>query len=162
MDEVGENLIIRKARPCEAEEIWRVTRRAYEPYRGRIKPEFQALRVSVSTIRREIRLKRRVYGVALLDDRIVATLRYRRWRSHLGLSRLAVLPEYQGAGIGKKMMEWAEQQARRLGVRELRGEVRAALPHLLEYYKRMGYRPFARRSGRGYKGYLIAVKKRLP
>lgn len=155
------DVVIRRATSDEAEAVWRVTRLAYEQYRGVIRPEFTALSVTVSAIRRDIRLRRCVYGIAICDGEIVGTLRYRRWRRHLGLSRLAVHPEYRGRGIGTKLMEWAERQARRLGVPELRGEVRAALPHLVDYYRAMGFRTIGRRSGRGYKGYLIVMRKRV-
>jgi len=161
MDPNLEGVTIRRARSNEAEQIWHVTRAAYALYRGRVRPEFRALRTTAAAIRREIRTGRRVYGVAVHEDKVVATIRYRRWRYHLGLSRLAVLPEYQRFGLGRMMMQWAEERARKLRVREVRGEVRTVLPELLEYYKRMGYRPFARRSGRGYSGYLIAVRKRV-
>lgn len=161
MGDVADDVAIRRAWAHEAEEICQVTRLAFEPYRGKIRPPFGALSVTATTIRKEIRLGRRVYGVAVVDGMIVATLRYRQWPTHLGLSRLAVSPEYQCHGLGTRMMQWAEGEARRLGVKELRGEVRAVLPDLLEYYRRMGFRPFARRSGRGYRGYLVAVKKRV-
>lgn len=161
MEGLDAELEIRKATPGDALAIWMVTRLAYAPYRGKIKPEFTALRVTVATIRREIRSRSRVYGVAVYDGRIVGTIRYRRWKRHLGLSRLAVLPDYQGRGIGKRLVAWAEEQARRLGVPEVRGEVRAALPHLYDYYCALGFESFARRSGRGYRNYLIAMRKRV-
>lgn len=161
VEEHTDGLIIRRARSDEAEAIWRLTRLAYAPYRGKIRPTFGALKVRLSTVRREIRTRSRIYGVGLLNGRIVATIRYRKRPRYLGLSRLAVHPDYQARGIGTAMLRWAEGEALRCGVRELRGDVRAAMPHLLDFYRRLGYRPFARRSKRGYPGYLIAVKKKL-
>ena len=40
---------------------------AYAPYRGKIRPTFGALRVRLSTVRREIRTRSRIYGVGLLN-----------------------------------------------------------------------------------------------
>lgn len=161
VEELSGELIIRRARSDEARDIWRLTRLAYAPYRGKIRPTFGALRVRLSTVRREIRTGKRTYGVAILDGKIVATLRYRKRARYLGLSRLAVHPDFQDRGIGTAMLKWAEAEALRRGVRELRGDVRAAMPHLLAFYRRLGFRPFARRSKRGYPGYLIAVKKKV-
>src|SRR5690625_2035719 len=87
---------IGRASLSEARDIWRVTRIAYAPYRGKIKPTFGALRVSVGAIRHQIRTGSRVYIVARHEGKVVGTLRYRRCRRYLGLSRLAVLPGYQG------------------------------------------------------------------
>lgn len=161
MEEHIGDLIIRRARPDEARDIWRLTRLAYAPYKGKIRPTFGALKVRLSTVRKEIRTRSRIYGVALCDGQIVATIRYRKRARYLGLSRLAVHPDFQARGIGTAMLKWAEAEALRCGVRELRGDVRAAMPDLLAFYKRLGFRPFARRSRRGYPGYLIAVKKRV-
>lgn len=161
LEDLCEEFVIRRAYSREAEEIWSVTRLAYEPYRGKIRPMFQALKVSVATIRHEIRTRKCVYGVALCNGRVVATLRYRRRGRYLALARLAVHPEFQQRGLGKLMLAWAEDEARRCNVFEVRGEVRRALPHLLEFYRKLGFRSYARRSRRGYRGYLIAVKKRV-
>lgn len=159
----GAEIVIRfgRAMVSEARDIWRVTRIAYAPYKGVIKPTFGALRVTVGAIRHQIRTGKYFYIVARHEDRVIGTLRCRKRRGYLGLSRLAVLPEYQRNGIGRRLMEWAEEEARRLGLRRLRGEVRAVMPDLLRYYRRMGYRPIGRRSRKGYPGYLIIVQKRL-
>lgn len=150
-----------RATASEARDIWRVTRIAYAPYKGIIKPTFGALRVTEKAIRYQIRTGKYIYLVARHEGRVVGTLRCRKRGRYLGLSRLAVLPDYQRHGIGRRLMEWAEDEARRLGLRRLRGEVRAVMPDLLRYYRRMGYRPIGRRSRKGYPGYLIIVQKRL-
>ncbi len=54
------------------------------------------------------------------------------------VSRLAVLPGSRGHGVGRRLMAWVEDEARRLGVRVLRGEVRTVLKDVLQYYR--GYR----------------------
>lgn len=152
---------IGRAMAAEARDIWRVTRIAYAPYKGVIKPTFGALRVTAGAIQHQIRTGKFLYIVARDEGRVIGTLRCRKRRRYLGLSRLAVLPDYQRHGIGRRLMEWAEDEARRLGLRRLRGEVRAVMPDLLRYYRRMGYRTIGRRSRRGYPGYLIIVQKRL-
>jgi predicted N-acetyltransferase YhbS len=152
---------IKRARPTDAEKIWQVTRKAFLPYKDIIKPDFGALNVSVSAIRRQIATKQRKYVGVWFQGRLVATLRYKKYAKYLALSRLAVLPEYQNHGLGRMLMQWIEKEALRLGVKETRGDVRTALPGLLEYYQKMGYQPYKMRSVPGYKNYLVAIKKRL-
>lgn len=150
-----------RAREEDADAIWRVTRAAYAPYRGRVRPPYGALRVTRRAIRFQIATGKRTYGVAKLGGKVVGVVRYRRRRRHIGISRLAVLPEYQGLGIGRRLLAWVETEARRLGVRELRAEVRTAVPEMQRYYERQGFRPIGYRSHPQQPNYLRIMRKRL-
>lgn len=159
------SLHIRRARVTEARDIERVLKLAYEQYRGKIEPPLQALSARASQIAREMRMPNRGYLVALLDGQLVGTLRYRKSRHGgrrvLRLSRLAVDPRARRNGIGRRLMQEAESLALQWGADELRGNVRAALSTLLDYYASMGYRAVGRRSKPGYPRYLIIISKRL-
>lgn len=159
------SLQIRRAKVTEARDIERVLKQAYEQYRGKIEPPLQALSARASQIVKEIRTPNRGYLVALLDGQLVGTLRYRKTRQDgrrvLCLSRLAVDPGARRRGIGRRLMQEAESLARQWGITELRGNVRAALSTLLDYYASMGYRALGRRSKPGYPRYLIVIGKRL-
>lgn len=158
--------VIRGAKPGDARAIEEVIQRAYAEYRGRVKPPFQALSATAEEIAAEIRTPGRGYLVAEVVHGIVGALRYRRMkvagRRVMELSRLAVDPDYRQLGIGTRLMAEAERRALRAGITELRGNVRAALGSLLDYYGRMGFRPLGRRSKPGYPRYLIVIGKRLP
>lgn len=172
MDAGGEHLmdqpeaIIRGARPGDARAIEEVIQRAYAEYRGRVKPPFQALSATAEEIAAEIRVPGRGYLVAEVGPDIVGALRYRRMKVNgrrvMELSRLAVDPDYRQLGLGRRLMAEAERRALRAGITELRGNVRAVLKGLLDYYGRMGFRPLGRRSKPGYPRYLIVIGKRLP
>jgi len=52
----------------------------------------------------------------------------------------AVRPEQQGSGLGRQMLDEAEQRARRWGARELHMTVIVQREELIAYYVRRGYR----------------------
>lgn len=55
--------------------------------------------------------------------------------------QFAVLPELQGYGIGSRMMEILENEAKKIeGVTELALDTSEKAYHLIEYYKKRGYR----------------------
>lgn len=60
-------------------------------------------------------------------------------RLYLGM--LSVWPELQGQGIGKILLQAAEERARRLGCRAVYMRVLTPRHELLAWYERHGYRP---------------------
>src|SRR5690606_21042530 len=116
---------------------------------------------------RDIRTPGRGYLVACLeeDGTIVGASRYRRlwirgkwvWEG----SNLAVDPDYRGRGIGHRLLEASEAMARRAGITETRGYVRRSMPHMLEFYKKLGHRVLGYRSKPGYPRYAWVTGKRL-
>lgn len=57
----------------------------------------------------------------------------------LYISGLAVLPEYRGRGLGERLMNFAEQKARQLGLQKISGIAFEDNP-ACRLYERMGYR----------------------
>ena len=58
---------------------------------------------------------------------------------HLLLENVAVLPAEQGRGTGSQLLEFAENQARQLGMPEIRLYTNEAMTENLGYYRRRGY-----------------------
>lgn len=54
--------------------------------------------------------------------------------------QLAVDPQHQGAGIGRMLLERAEQWAKESGFVELAMDTAEQATHLIELYARLGYR----------------------
>ena len=63
---------------------------------------------------------------------------YRESACHI--SMLAVRPEWQDAGLGRRMLEFAETEARARGARAARMSVVSIRIALIEWYERRGYR----------------------
>ena len=90
-------------------------------------------------------------ALARLDDRFVGCMRLATGPDGLHVRRLAVEPAFQGRGVGRALMAWAEAEARRRGYGEVRLGVRLALPRLLEFYRRLGYEIEAEHAHPGYR-----------
>ena len=69
---------------------------------------------------------------------------------HLLLENVAVDPAQQGAGVGGRLLALAEEQARLMGLPEVRLFTNAAMTENLEYYPRRGYRQTHRAEQDGY------------
>lgn len=78
--------------------------------------------------------------VAEQTGRVVAILVLEPEADHLLLENLAVDPDQQGSGIGQELLRLAEQQARLLGLAEVRLYTNEAMTENLAYYSRRGYR----------------------
>jgi ribosomal protein S18 acetylase RimI-like enzyme len=94
----------------------------------------------------------RVVGLLVTQDR----------DDHLFLDTIAVAPDTQGSGFGKRLMARAEADAVELGLAEIRLYTNEAMTENLTFYPRLGYRETARATDEGYRRvfYVKAVDLR--
>lgn len=78
---------------------------------------------------------------------------------HLLLDNIAVLPGRQGRGIGRRLMAFAEDEARRRGVPEVRLYTHALMHENLRLYPRLGYAETGHARQAGYD--RVFMTKRL-
>ena len=88
--------------------------------------------------------------VAVQHGRVVGFLILTPRADHLLLDNVAVDPDRQGSGVGTRLLALAEDQARLLGLPEVRLYTNAAMTENLEYYPRKGYRQTHRAEQDGY------------
>jgi ribosomal protein S18 acetylase RimI-like enzyme len=69
---------------------------------------------------------------------------------HLLLDNIAVRPERQGQGLGRRLIEFAEAEARRLGYRELRLYTHEKMVENIALYRRLGFEQTGRGHEAGY------------
>ena len=81
---------------------------------------------------------------------MVGCLRLDEADGYLHVRRVAVEPGHQRGGVGRALMEWAEAEASRRGLREVRLGVRRPLTGNLAFYRRLGYEIVGEHSHRGY------------
>jgi len=74
---------------------------------------------------------------------------------HLAIFSLAVPPAYQGRGIGRWMLEAAEQMARTAGWPELRLYTNARMERNIAIYQRAGFRETGRRPNLHRPGWML-------
>jgi len=78
---------------------------------------------------------------------------------HLLLDNVAVRPERQGEGIGRRLIAFAESEARRLGYRELRLYTHEKMRENIALYLRLGFAETGRGPQAGYD--RVFMTKRL-
>ncbi len=159
------DVTVRFARTKEAPAVHHILMEAFAPYQGIIKPPFKVMRTTPESIAEGIRSRRHRYAVAVVDDMPVGTLRLtpkrcERVGNYWLLSRLAVLPEFQGGHIARRLISWMHDKALEYEVPELRGHVRTALPRLLKFYQRCGYKVIGYLSIPGFPKYITVIGRR--
>lgn len=77
------------------------------------------------------------FAIATLEQRDVGALNLREKADHLWLEMVLVLPDYQGQGIGRLMLEYAQKQARK-AQKPLRLSVLKLNP-AYDFYHHMGF-----------------------
>lgn len=88
--------------------------------------------------------------VATRDDTVVGLLVLLPRLDHLLLENVAVLPAEQGRGTGSRLLAFAEEQARQLGLPEIRLYTNEAMTENLAYYPRRGYTETHRARDEGF------------
>jgi ribosomal protein S18 acetylase RimI-like enzyme len=69
---------------------------------------------------------------------------------HLLLDNVAVHPDHQGRGLGRRLVAFAEEEARRLGYAELRLYTHQRMTENIALYTRLGFRETGRGTEAGY------------
>ena len=89
-------------------------------------------------------IPRRVFDMYLVykavdQDKIIGVLVIKNMKIRCVLEDLFVLPERQGTGVGSKLAEFAEQQARALGYDSIHLH---SDPNSEQFYKKIGYQTY--------------------
>jgi N-acetylglutamate synthase-like GNAT family acetyltransferase len=153
-------LLIRSARPEEAEAIVALLQRAFGQYRGKLRPESGALQETAETIRAVMKA-----GTILLAERngrILGCVSVRRKDDCAYAGRLAVEPMQQGIGVGRALLTAAEALARQMGTDRLRVDVRLKLRDNRAFFRALGFVEGAERCHPGFsKPTYVELEKTL-
>ncbi|MEL7036100.1 MAG: GNAT family N-acetyltransferase [Cyanobacteria bacterium J06592_8] len=80
-----------------------------------------------------------VHLIAILDDQIVGSVRLRTLANNIGsLAYLAVLPQFQGQGIGTQLVKHLIKIAQDQGLPTVRAMARK---EMLGFYQKLGFEP---------------------
>jgi len=77
------------------------------------------------------------------------------------LENVAVHPARHGRGIGRRLLAFAEDEARRLGLPAVRLYTNAKMTRNITLYEALGYTVTERRPA-GERGYAVLMRKELP
>lgn len=95
----------------------------------------------------------------LLDNAAAAVLILIDCDGYLLLDNVAVPPEHQGKGLGRRLVEFAEGQARERGYAEIRLYTHVAMEINVGYYESFGWQETHRAEQAGYQ--RIFMRKRI-
>jgi len=88
--------------------------------------------------------------VWVLSDPVTAVLVLEPQQDSMLVENVAVSPAAQGAGLGRLLMEFAEQQATASGLGRMTLYTNEVMTENLAIYAKLGYRETARRTDGGY------------
>lgn len=90
-------------------------------------------------IQRKLAVQPDLFFVGVVDGAVAATV-MAGYEGHRGwINYLAVAPEARGRGLGRLLMQHAEQCLAARGCPKINLQVRASNPAALEFYRRLGY-----------------------
>lgn len=137
---------VRPATVADVPDIEQIVNNAYTPYISRIgrapapmTVDYQRLVATTSNA-----------SVLVENSSIVGVIVTIAEPDHLMIENVAVASTAQGRGHGRTLLEHAEQQARALGLPQVRLYTNAAMTENLTLYPRIGYVEVARRSEDGF------------
>jgi ribosomal protein S18 acetylase RimI-like enzyme len=94
----------------------------------------------VVDIRKKIDYQPELFFIALLDGQVVGSV-MAGYEGHRGwLNYLAVLPAYQGQGYGRKLVERAIAELKKLDCLKVNLEVRKSNSSVIDFYIHLGFK----------------------
>jgi N-acetylglutamate synthase-like GNAT family acetyltransferase len=132
--------VIRRASESDTQEIERIVTAAYKHYVSRIgKPP-----APMTDDYRELVGHGNVW-VLTLGAEIAGLVVLKREPDYMLLDNVAVRPDSQGSGLGRQLIEFAENRARQCGYDEIQLYTNALMHENRAIYARLGYQEFSRR-----------------
>ncbi|CDX39251.1 GNAT family N-acetyltransferase [Mesorhizobium sp. WSM4935] len=131
---VVSSIELRPATPADAAAIKAIVRAAYAKWVPVIGREPLPMRADYDKALQDHR-----FDLALENGRIVGLIETIPHDDHVWIENVAVAPEAQGRGIGKKLLDSAERRAVETGCRELRLLTNGAFDANVRLYRRHGY-----------------------
>ena len=135
---MDERVSLAEASAKDAPTLLRLMLTAFQEYDGVLDPPSAAHTETLEMV--EKRLSSGSAVLAAVGATPAGFAFYEPRDSYLYFSRLSVLPQFRGRGIGGALLEYVERRARETGSDGVRLGVRLQLPHLLARYERAGYR----------------------
>ncbi|MFD2705988.1 GNAT family N-acetyltransferase [Salibacterium lacus] len=123
---------------AEAETVRIVMQQAFAEYDKDVIPS-GAMQETTESIQASIADGEETAAVCYLENRPVGVVRVREEEDALYFFRLSVPPEERGSGIGSALIRWVESKALQLEKETVYCKVRAAAPHNVRRYERLGY-----------------------
>ena len=139
-----QELSIRRASPADAGTISRITDAAYAKYVPLMGRKPQPMEIDYHQV-----LAEHPVWILWLDDRPAGVLVLMREPEAMLIYSVAIDPAYQKRGLGRRLLAWAEQEARHAGYAQIRLYTNALMEANIALYTRLGYIETSRELYRG-------------
>lgn len=126
---------IRRATAADEARLGALQKRAYVKYVPRIGAEPQPMTETPAALLQAYE----VWVVDGVEDGLAGALVLRSAADHLLIWSVAVDPTQQGTGLGRRLLDFAEEQARARGLTEIRLYTNAQFTENRELYAHLGY-----------------------
>jgi ribosomal protein S18 acetylase RimI-like enzyme len=136
---------IRAAGAADVGAIEKIVERAYGGYVERI-----GMRPGPMNADYGEQVERGIVSVIEEDGEVLGLLVFVAHPDHMLVENVAVDPERQGGGIGRELLEFAEDEARAAGLPEMRLYTHAKMTENRAMYARLGYVETDRRDEEGF------------
>jgi ribosomal protein S18 acetylase RimI-like enzyme len=147
-------MLIRRAQPADEAAIATIVERAYRVYVERI-----GMRPGPMDDDYSDRVGRGLVEVAEIDGAVVGLIVLIEADDVLLVENVAVDPDRQGEGIGRRLLDHAEERAREAGIDTLTLYTHEKMAENQELYARLGYEETERRREQGFS--RVFMRKRL-
>lgn len=147
-------MIIRRARPGDVSALSGLAHDAYARYVDRMGAEPAPMRADYPAL-----VRAGAVWVAERDGAVVGMLVLEMAHDHVLLDNIAVAPDAQGLGIGARLLDFTDEQARSYGLSEIRLYTNEAMTENISYYPRRGFVETHRAIDHGYR--RVFFSKRL-
>ena len=145
---------IRRAQPADAIEITTCVEAAYRHYIYRIGKPPGPMLDDYSKV-----VEQHQAFVAEESGRVIGVLVLIRKKGGILMDNVAVLPKYQGKGLGHRLIQLAETHALEQGFKYLDMYTHELMTENIEMYKRLGYVETKRCIEKGYR--RVYMRKKL-
>lgn len=128
-------ITIRRAAAGDAAVLSEITDAAYAKYIPALGRKPQPMTVD----HRQLAVEHDAWLI-LWDGQPVGLIELEREPDCMHIFNVAIRPEYQSRGLGRRLLDWAEQETRRQGLPRLRLYTNAIMQSNIALYLRLGYR----------------------
>lgn len=138
-----------------------LVRRSFASMDGIIDPPSSAHQLTAESL--EAKAHRETAFIASTGEALVGCIFLADRGDHLYLGKLAVDPQCQGRGIGRRLVEAAQEHAREAGRNAIELQARIELTANHAVFARLGFRETARTAHPGYqRATSITMRKDIP
>ena len=146
---------MRAARPEDDAAVGELVRAAYSKYVGSMGKEPAPMLEDYAAL-----IRAGEVWVLAEGEGVLGVLVMRPAEDHLFVDNVAVAPAHQGKGLGRELVAFAEERAKREGLPEVRLYTNEKMHENLAVYARLGFEETERKLNGGYR--RVFMRKRLP